>query len=50
MNFQEAETVVADFNAITARAQAIFDKLPKEKKDAFYQLVLFPTAASGESE
>ncbi len=46
VNFQEAENVVADFNAITAKAQAIFDKLPKEKKDAFYQLVLFPTKAS----
>jgi hypothetical protein len=46
VNFQEAENVVADFNAITAKAQAIFNELPKEKKDAFYQLVLFPTKAS----
>jgi hypothetical protein len=46
VNFQEAENVVADFNAITAKAQAIFDKLPKDKKDAFYQLVFFPTKAS----
>jgi hypothetical protein len=46
VNFQEAENVVADFNAIATKAQAIFDKLPKEKKDAFYQLVLFPTKAS----
>jgi hypothetical protein len=46
VNFQEAENVVSDFNAIAAKAQAIYDKLPKEKKDAFYQLVLFPTKAS----
>ena len=46
VNFQEAESVVAEFNAIAAKAQSIFDKLPKEKKDAFYQLVLFPTKAS----
>jgi len=46
VNFHEAENVVADFNAITAKAQTIFEKLPKDKKDAFYQLVLFPTKAS----
>jgi len=45
-NFQEAETVVEDFNAIAARAQSIYDKLPKDKKDAFYELVLYPTKAS----
>jgi len=38
--------VVADFNAIARRAQEIFDKLPANKKDAFYELVLYPTKAS----
>jgi len=46
MNYQEAENVVADFNKITAQAEAIYAKLPKEKRDAFYQIVLFPTKAS----
>ena len=46
VNFQEAETVVSDYNAIAAKAQSIYDKLPKEKKDAFYELVLYPTKAS----
>jgi hypothetical protein len=46
INYREAETVVADFKAITAKAEEIFKKLPKEKQDAFYQLVLFPTKAS----
>jgi hypothetical protein len=46
VNFQEAETVVADFNAIAEKAQVIYDKLPKDKKDAFYELVLYPTKAS----
>src|SRR5204863_8488187 len=42
VNFEEAETVVADFNAIARRAQEISDKLPASKKDAFYELVLYP--------
>jgi len=46
VHYQEAETIVADFEAITAKAQAIYEKLPREKQDAFYELVLFPTKAS----
>ncbi len=45
-NYNEAETVVADFNKITAQAEAIYNKLPLEKQVAFYDLVLFPTKAS----
>lgn len=44
-NYQEADTVVADFKAITARAEDISGKLPEEARDAFYELVLFPTKA-----
>ncbi len=46
VNYQEAENVVADFNAVTARAEKIYRKLPGDKRDAFYELVLFPTKAS----
>ena len=46
VNYLEAENVVNDFNKITAQAEAIYAKLPKEKRDAFYQSVLFPTKAS----
>jgi hypothetical protein len=46
VNYQEAENVVADFNAITARAEKIYRKLPEARRDAFYELVLFPTKAS----
>ena len=46
VNYQEAETVVADFKAITARAEEIYHQLPEAKRDAFYELVLFPTKAS----
>lgn len=46
VNYQEAERVVADFQAITRQAGEIFQTLPAAKRDAFYQLVLFPTQAS----
>ncbi len=44
-NYQEADTVVADFKAITAQAETIYAKLPAEERNAFYELVLFPTKA-----
>lgn len=44
-NYNEFETVVADYNKIKASAEAIYNNLPKEKRDAFYQIVLFPVKA-----
>ena len=44
-NYNEFETVVSDYNKIKARAEAIYNKLPNEKRDAFYQVVLFPVKA-----
>jgi hypothetical protein len=46
VNYSEAETVVADFKTITARAEEIYQELPPGRRDAFYELVLFPTRAS----
>ena len=46
VNYQEAENVVADFKTITAKAEQIYSRLPEAKRDAFYELVLFPTKAS----
>ncbi len=46
VNYREADNVLADFNAITARAEQIYSSLPENAKDAFYQLVLYPTKAS----
>jgi len=45
-DYQEAETVVADYQAIANRADEIYRELPPETRDAFYELVLFPTKAS----
>ena len=47
-HYQEAERVVADFQAIRARAEEIFRQLPPERQDAFYELVLFPVKASAQ--
>ncbi len=46
VDFGEAETVVADWRALAARAQRLYDALPAAPRDAFDQLVLFPTKAS----
>jgi hypothetical protein len=45
-SWQEADRVVADWQAIVARAEEIYKDLPEESRDAFYQLVLHPTKAS----
>ncbi len=44
-DYREADRVVADFNALVAKAESIYGKLPEEAKDAFYDFVLFPTKA-----
>jgi hypothetical protein len=43
VNYKEAENIVAEYNKIATQAEAIYNKLPQEKRDAFYQIVLFPT-------
>ncbi|MGN6363823.1 hypothetical protein [Asticcacaulis taihuensis] len=47
INFNEADYVRAAWEDLTVRAEAVYKALPDEKKDAFYQLVLHPTKASG---
>ncbi len=46
VNYREAETVVADFDTISRKAEDIFARLPEDERNAFYELVLFPTKAS----
>ena len=45
LNYNEAENVVADYQAIVAKARAINAKLPAAQQSAFYELVLFPAEA-----
>src|SRR6202021_362729 len=46
VNYREAERVEEDYNALVARAEALYAKIPATKRDAFFELVLFPTKAS----
>ncbi|SEK77602.1 glycosyl hydrolase 115 family protein [Parapedobacter koreensis] len=43
--YREWERVVADYNALADRAQAVHERLPAQYRDAYYQLVLFPILA-----
>ena len=45
INYNEAEIVVKDYNTIATKAEEIYNKLPQEKRAAFYELVLFPAKA-----
>jgi|GEM_PF-208142 len=45
VDYQEAETMLADWKAITAKAEQISRVLPENARDAFFQLVLHPTKA-----
>jgi hypothetical protein len=44
-NYLEADRVLADYQRIAAKAENIFKQLPENARDAFYELVLFPTKA-----
>jgi hypothetical protein len=46
--YQEFERVVADYEALAARVEALHDRLPEHKRSAFYQLVLFNAKASAQ--
>jgi hypothetical protein len=46
LNYKEAERVLAEFEEISILAEQIYENLPEHKRDAFYQLVLYPTRAS----
>ncbi|MBW8243535.1 glycosyl hydrolase 115 family protein [Muricauda oceani] len=45
-NYNEADKVVNTYNELSEKAQGIYDNLPEQYKDAYYQLVLFPVLAS----
>jgi hypothetical protein len=46
VDYREADTVFADFQAAAAKAEEIYSKLPEKQRDAFFELVLYPTKAS----
>ncbi|MGA2891189.1 MAG: glycosyl hydrolase 115 family protein [Terracidiphilus sp.] len=46
VNFQEAEHIDSDWKSLTERAERIYQQLSEDKRDAFFELVLYPTKAS----
>jgi hypothetical protein len=47
-NYDEAERVIAEFQTITKQAEEIYRQLPEDQRDAFFELVLYPTKASAQ--
>jgi hypothetical protein len=45
IHYREAERITEEFNRLAEDAEILYNKLPIEYKDAFYQLVLFPVKA-----
>jgi len=44
-DYQEADRVLAEWKAITDKAQSLYEVLPDSQKDAFFELILFPIKA-----
>lgn len=44
-NYGEADRIIAEWHTISGQAEAIRSRLPREKQDAFFELVLYPTRA-----
>jgi len=45
VNYEEAERVAASYTALAKQAEDLNNELPPESREAFYELVLFPTKA-----
>jgi hypothetical protein len=45
VNYREAETVVSDYQRLAERAERLYEAMPAAKRDAFFQLVLYPVKA-----
>src|SRR5690606_8997957 len=46
LHYDEANRINAELDDLVARAEALYKKIPDDKKDAFYQLVLHPVKAT----
>ena len=47
-NYQEADRVMADWQSLTRQAEALYERLPTDARDAFFELVLYPVKASAQ--
>jgi hypothetical protein len=46
VNYREADRVYSEWKSLTERAERVYQQLPENKRDAFYELVLYPAKAS----
>lgn len=46
LHYREAETVISDWKSISDKADSIYKMISDDKKDAYYELVLYPVKAS----
>jgi hypothetical protein len=46
VNYREADRVFSEWKSLTERAERVYRQLPDSKRDAFFELVLYPTKAS----
>jgi hypothetical protein len=46
VNYQEGDRVLAEWQSLVDQADKIYASLPQNMRDAFYELVLYPTKAS----
>ena len=46
LHYHEAERITAEMNSMVKRAEELYQKIPLDKQDAFFQLVLHPVKAS----
>ena len=46
VNYNEAERIAGEYKALAARAEAIRAQLPANRRDAYFQLVLYPVKAA----
>jgi hypothetical protein len=47
-NYQEAENLLGDYQKLKQQAERLYANMTTEKKDAFFQLVLYPVKACAE--
>lgn len=45
-NYKEFENVVKDYKDLETKARFIYDRIPEQQRDAYYQLVMHPVEAS----
>jgi hypothetical protein len=48
VDYEEADHIVAEWEAVVAKAERVYRSLPENTRDAFFELVLYPAKASAQ--